>query len=97
MHTAPDYTGKMDTKEWKLGIGHWIDEISHQVSTLWLQFIVFAPKRNNSSIRLRSGQSRNPITMQAGAIDYQTSGYISACRFQYRFTPLSLYAIYLGT
>src|ERR1700741_666930 len=97
MHTASDHTSEMDTKEWKLGIGHWIDEVSNQVSTLWFQFIVFAPKRNNSSIRFRSGQSSNPITMQAGAIDYQTSGDISARRFQYGFTSFNSYTIYFGT
>jgi hypothetical protein len=45
MDASPNHPSEMDTGEWKLLVGHQIDEVSHQESTLRLQFVVLTPKR----------------------------------------------------
>src|SRR5258708_25784129 len=87
----------MNTKKWKLRVGHGVNEVSDQGSTLRFQFIVFTPKRNNSGLRLHTGQSGKPIAMQTTTIDNLMGTDVSLGRLHHCLTSSSLYGIYLRT
>src|SRR5258708_31701305 len=87
----------MNTKKWKLRVGHGVNEVSDQGSTLRFQFIVFTPKRNNSGLRLHTGQSGKPIAMQTTTIDNLMGSDVSLGRLQHCLTSSILYGIYILT
>ena len=69
----------MNSEEWKARIRHWVNQIANEMAPSGNDFVVLAAKRNNSKRAFVTGQSHDPVTVEAGAID-QALGLDGASR-----------------
>ena len=75
----------MHAEKRKTRIGHGINEILHQGTAFWNQFIVLASEGNDLQTRLHSTQSRDSIRLQPCTVDQMATGGFLETRFKYQF------------
>ena len=68
-HVALDVAGEVNAKEWKLGVGHRIDQPGHQMMALRAQCVVLAPERDDLDAQFLAGHSGHLVGIQPGAVD----------------------------
>src|SRR6516164_5865974 len=64
-----DHARKMNTKEWKIGIGHWVNQILYEIPLFRYQLVVLATEGDDFRARIQATEACHAIAKQAGAID----------------------------
>src|SRR5271166_1093981 len=72
-----DEPREMHPEERKLGIGHWINQVAHQVLALSPDFVVLATEGNYAHFAFLPGQLADSVAMQPGTVDKQARWVIS--------------------
>ena len=61
----------MDAQERKLRVGHWVDQVAHQVLALGLDLVVFAAEWHNAHFAFLACKHAQPVAVQAGAVNHK--------------------------
>ena len=59
----------MDAEERETRVGHWVDQVTAQVTCIRGQFTVFAAERHEPDARLHTRRPGQPVAVQPGCVD----------------------------
>src|SRR2546430_17329117 len=82
-----NHARKMNTKEWKIGIGHWVNQGPYEIPLFRHQLVVLATEGDDFRARIQATEARNAVAKQAGAIDDKSRLKRSLRRFD-DLTPI---------
>src|SRR4030095_14050634 len=66
---AINHARKMNTQEWKIGIGHWINQRLYEIPLFGHQLVILTTERDDFRARIDATEAGHAITKQAGAIN----------------------------
>src|SRR3989442_1414675 len=85
--TAVDSLREVHPEERQVGIGDGIDQSAHGAARLDGQLEVLATERHDHNPGLRPGQARDPVAVQAGAVDREARRDRTGGRLEDAFAP----------
>ena len=68
----------MHAEEGKRGIGHRVDEVSHEGASRGDERVVLAPERHDGDARIDAAAARDAIGLEPGAVDEHAAHRLAA-------------------
>ena len=64
-----NHAGKMNTQEWKIGIGHWVNQALYEMPPFGHQLGNLTTEQDDFRTRVEATKAGHAIAKQAGAIN----------------------------